>query len=193
MIFSWTPETEMVHSASHQPDLGAEEALNALDDLSSLMLGLGSGSFQAVISVFSFIVRLGRIPIRRHEDALLRSIHDRVLLKHEPADYNSPYFKIFLLLQAHFSRLPLSPDLAADLAIVLERVFSLFSVCAHRNWFNFDSDLAGSTLQILHLMRMCVHGMWNHDSELKQIPHFADDVSCSIRRWGLWLIHASGY
>jgi hypothetical protein len=193
MIFSWRPETETVHSIRHQPDLSAEEALNALEDLSSLMLGYGDGSFRAVTNVFSFIVRLGRIRIGRHEDTVLWSIHDRVRLQHEPADYDSPYFKIFLLLQAHFSRLPLSPELAADLAVVLERVFSLFSVCAHRDWSNFDSDLDAWPYQLFSLVRMCVHGMWNYDPQLKQIPHFEDDVSFSISRQSLWLIHASGY
>jgi hypothetical protein len=189
MIFSWRPETETVHSIRHQPDLSAEEALNALNDLSTLMVMFGSsGSFRELINVFSFIVRLGRIRIRRHEDALLRSIHERVLLQHEPADYDSPYFKIFLLLQAHFSRLPLSPELTADLTIVLERVFSLFSVCAHDSDVNTDNWM----LDISNLMRMCVHGMWDHDPALKQIPHFEDDVSCSITRQGLRLIHASG-
>jgi pre-mRNA-splicing helicase BRR2 len=187
MIFSWRPETETVHSIRHQPDLSAEEALNALDDLLKLMFG--DGSLEAVINVFSSIVRLGRIRIRRHEDALLRSIHDRVRVKAEPADYDSPYFKIFLLLQAHFYRLPLSPELAADLSIVLERVFSLFSVCAHDSEVNTDTRM----LDVCFLMRMCVHGMWWDDPQLKQIPHFEDDVSRSIIRQDLRLIHASGY
>jgi hypothetical protein len=193
MIFSWRPETAMVHSVSHQPDLSAQEALNALDDLSNLMLSYGDGSFRAVTNVFSFIVGLGHIRIRRHEDALLRSIHDRVRFKAEPADYDSPYFKIFLLLQAHFFQLPLSPELAADLAIILERVFSLFSVCAHRDWSTSDACLDDRPFELFLLMQMCVHGMWDEDSDLKQIPHFDDDVGCSIRRWGLRLIHASGY
>jgi pre-mRNA-splicing helicase BRR2 len=193
MIYSWRPEIEAVQGASHQPDLSAEEALHALVCLSKLMTRFDHGSFRAVVNVFSFIVRLGRIRIRRHEDTLLRSIHDRVPFKHEPADYDSPYFKIFLLLQAHFYRLPLSPELAADLTIVLERVFSLFSVCAHQNWSNFDSDLAVRTSEMIDLMHMCVHGMWDDDPELKQIPHFDDDVSGSIKRQGLRPIHASGY
>jgi hypothetical protein len=193
MIFSWTPEAEMVHSASHQPDLSAQEALNALEDLSSLMLRSSDRSFRAVINIFSFIVRLGRIPIRRHEGTLLRSIHDRVRLKHEQADYDSPYFKIFLLLQAHFSRLPLTPELTADLTIALERVFSLFSLCVHHDWSGSDVDLDTWLFQIFILMRMCVHSMWAHDTELQEIPHLGVEVSCSVKRQCLWLIHPSGY
>jgi hypothetical protein len=190
MIFSWRPETETVHSIRHQPDLSAEEAVHALEDLSSLMLRSSDGSFRAVINVFSFIVRLGRIRIRRHEDAQLRSIYNCLPLKHVPADYESPYFKVFLLLQAHFSRFRLSSELVADLAIVLERIFSLFSVCTRHGWSNPEA-LWDS--QVFVLIRMCVHGMWGNDPQLKQIPHFEDDVSCSINRPGLWLIHASDY
>jgi hypothetical protein len=191
MIFSWRPEIEAVPGASHQPDLSAEEALDALGDLWSPMVGYRKDYHQGVVKVFSSIVRLGRIPIRRHEDTLLQSIHDRIPIKHEPADYDSPYFKIFLLLQAHFSRFHLSSELVADLAIALERIFSLFSLCAHQNWSSYASFL-GWRFEIFPLMRMCVHGMWDRDSELKQIPHFEDDVSGFIKRQGLRLIHASG-
>jgi hypothetical protein len=187
---------EAVDGASHQPDLDAEEAFHALLSLSQLAWGLQNNDFsQGVIKVFSFIVRLGRIRIRRHEDTLLRSIYDRVRIKDEPADYDSPYWKILLLLQAHFNRLPLSPELAADLAIVLERVFFLFSVCARRYWSGSDVDLDIWPFRIFYLMHMCVHGMWDvrTQSELEQIPHFEGDVSCSINRPGLWLIHASGH
>jgi hypothetical protein len=94
-----------------------------LEDLSSLLASFGAhdAPLVTVIHVFSFVVRSSRIFIRRHEDTLLRSIYDRVPIKHEPGDYDSPYFKILLLLQAHLLRLPLSSELAADLAIVLER------------------------------------------------------------------------
>jgi hypothetical protein len=199
MIYSWRLEIEAVQGASHPPDLSAEEVFHALKHLSSLtsvwltLAWEDNDDFsQGVIKVFSLVVRLGRILIRRHEDALLRSIYDRVPLKHEPADYNSPYFKIFLLLQAHFSRLPLSQELATDLDIVLERVFSLFSVCARHDWSTSDACLDNWPFEMFLLMQMSVHGMWAEDSPLKQIPHFDNDVGCSIKRQGLELIHASG-
>jgi hypothetical protein len=195
MIYSWRPAIEAVDGTSHQLDLDAEEAFHALWWLSNLKLMYRNkdASFRGVIMVFSFIVRLGSIPIRRHEDTLLRSIHDRLPVKHTPADYDSPYFKIFLLLQAHFSWLPLTQELATDLAIVLERVFSLFSMCAHRDWSSFDAYFNIWLFRIIGLIRMCVHGMWQDDPELKQIPHFDNDVSQSIKRQGLWLIHPSGH
>jgi hypothetical protein len=196
MIYCWRPGTEATHAASHRLDLNVQEAMDALNCLLSITPRTRpSDNFhRGVTKVFSFIVRLGRIPIRRHEDALLRSIYDHVLFRHmhDTANYDSPYFKIFLLLWAHFSRLPLSPELAADLAIVLERIFSLFSVCAHHDWSNSGEDVFWPFV-LFPLIHMCVHGMWKTDPGLKQIQHFDNDVSCSIKRQGLRLIHASGY
>jgi hypothetical protein len=196
MIYSWRPEIEAVSGASHQSDLSAGSAFDALCWLSRLMWWNPEHSEafpRGIIGLFSPVVRLGRIPIRRHDDILLKWIHDHVSVKHEPADYDSPYFKIFLLLQAHFSRFRLSSELVADLAIVLERVFSTFSVCAHHDCSDAETYTSGWQWEIFPLLHMCVHGMWPDDPELKQIPHFEDDVSCSINYRNLGLIRASGY
>lgn len=38
------------------------------------------------------------VPIHRHEDVLIRKIHDCVPVKLDRADYDVPHFRIFLLL-----------------------------------------------------------------------------------------------
>jgi hypothetical protein len=200
MIYSWRPEAEAIHSVRHcQPDLDAEEAGYTLQWLLDLVgpYSQHSNVFpQGVIEPFSFVARLGSIPIRHHEETWLRSIYDRVPLQHKPAaDYGSLHFKIFLLLKAHFLRLDLTQELASDQAVVLERVFFLFSVCAHHDWSNSDRPfkLDHWPYSMFPFMRMCVQGMQEDDPELLQIPHFENDVSGFIRRQGLRLIHASGY
>jgi hypothetical protein len=183
MIYSWSlSETYAVHSARHQPDLDANDAFLVLQSLSDLMRPPHSHTLpQEFVELFSFIVGLGHIPVRRHEGRELRMIYRLVRIKLEPADYDSPYFKIFLLLQAHFSRLALSQELAEDLTVVLERVFSVFSACAHSTSY-YEHHIFDWRLEIFPLMHMCVHGMRRHDPELKQIPHFADDVSQYMSR-----------
>ena len=112
------------------------------------------------------------IPIRRHEDALLRRIYERVPVKLDRADFEAPHFKTFLLLQAHFSRIQLPPDLAADQVLVLEKILNLLSACvdvlSSNAWLN--------ALGAMDLSQMCVQAMWETDSALKQIPHFDPDV-----------------
>ena len=128
---------------------------------------------KGLLEVVSSSAEFETIPIRRHEDTLLRRIYDRVPVKLDHADFEAPHFKTFLLLQAHFSRLQLPPDLAADQVLVLEKVLNLLSACvdvmSSNAWLN--------ALGAMDLSQMCVQAMWETDSPLKQIPHFEPDVS----------------
>jgi pre-mRNA-splicing helicase BRR2 len=127
---------------------------------------------KGLLEVVSSSAEFESIPIRRHEDTLLRRIYDRVPVKLDQADFEAPHFKTFLLLQAHFSRLQLPPDLAADQALVLEKVLNLLSACvdvmSSNAWLN--------ALGAMDLSQMCVQAMWENDSPLKQIPHFEPEV-----------------
>lgn len=133
---------------------------------------------KGLLEVVSSSAEFESIPIRRHEDALLRRIYDRVPVKLDHADFEAPHFKTFLLLQAHFSRLQLPPDLAADQILVLEKVLNLLSACvdvmSSNAWLN--------ALGAMDLSQMCVQAMWETDSPLKQIPHFEPDVSLLFSR-----------
>lgn len=132
---------------------------------------------KGLLEVVSSSAEFENIPIRRHEDSLLRRIYDRVPVKLDHADFEAPHFKTFLLLQAHFSRLTLPPDLVADQALVLEKVLNLLSACvdvmSSNAWLN--------ALGAMDLSQMCVQAMWETDSPLKQIPHFEPDVRTSYR------------
>ena len=132
---------------------------------------------KGLLEVVSSSAEFENIPIRRHEDSLLRRIYDRVPVKLDHADFEAPHFKTFLLLQAHFSRLTLPPDLVADQALFLEKVLNLLSACvdvmSSNAWLN--------ALGAMDLSQMCVQAMWETDSPLKQIPHFEPDVSTSYR------------
>nr|VWO96385.1 Pre-mRNA-splicing ATP-dependent RNA helicase PRP28 (EC [Ganoderma boninense] len=127
---------------------------------------------KGLLEVVSSSAEFESIPIRRHEDVLLRRIYDRVPVKLDKADFETPHFKTFLLLQAHFSRLSLPPDLAADQGLVLEKVLNLLSACvdvmSSNAWLN--------ALGAMDLSQMCVQACWETDSPLKQIPHFEPEV-----------------
>ncbi|KDQ53780.1 hypothetical protein JAAARDRAFT_136540 [Jaapia argillacea MUCL 33604] len=127
---------------------------------------------KGLLEVVSSSAEFESIPIRKHEDVLLRRIYDRVPVKLDSVDFEAPHFKTFLLLQAHFSRLQLPPDLAADQGLVLEKVLNLLSACvdvlSSNAWLN--------ALRAMDLSQMCVQAMWETDSPLKQVPHFEPEV-----------------
>lgn len=127
---------------------------------------------KGLLEVVSSSAEFEVIPIRRHEDIVLRRIYDRLPVKLERADFEAPHFKTFLLLQAHFSRIQLPPDLAADQVLVLEKVLNLLSACVDV----MSSNAWLSALGAMDLSQMCVQAMWETDSPLKQIPHFEPEV-----------------
>ena len=112
------------------------------------------------------------VPIRHHEDILLKRIYDRSPVKLESQDYESPHFKTFILLQAHFSRMVLPADLASDQAVILGKVIGLLSACVDV----MSSNAYMSALGAMDLSQMCVQAMWETDSPLKQIPHFSSEI-----------------
>ncbi|KAE9386751.1 Sec63-domain-containing protein [Gymnopus androsaceus JB14] len=129
---------------------------------------------KGLLEVVSSSAEFEIIPIRRHEDVLLRRLYDRLPVKLEAAgvNYESPHFKTFLLLQAHFSRIQLPADLVADQRLIIEKVLNLLSACvdvlSSNAWLN--------ALGAMDLAQMCVQAVWDRDSPLKQVPHFEADV-----------------
>jgi pre-mRNA-splicing helicase BRR2 len=123
---------------------------------------------KGLLEVVSSSAEFETIPIRRHEESLLRRIYDRVPVKLDQVNFEAPHFKTFLLLQAHFSRLQLPQDLVADQSLVLEKVMNLLSACvdvmSSNAWLN--------ALGAMDLSQMCVQAVWDRDSPLQQIPHF---------------------
>ncbi|KAJ8602966.1 hypothetical protein CTAYLR_001574 [Chrysophaeum taylorii] len=115
------------------------------------------------------------LPARHAEDRAL----DR-LARHLPhlklsssgddggGDFSKPHVKTLVLLHAHFARLPLSPELAADRdAALLEAprlVQALVDVVSSNGWL-------APALHAMELAQMLVQGLWNTDHTLLQIPH----------------------
>jgi pre-mRNA-splicing helicase BRR2 len=127
---------------------------------------------KGLLEIVSSAQEFEDLPIRHHEEGPLRRLYDRCRVKVDTADYTSPHFKAFLLLQAHFSRLNLSEDLKIDQAHVLGKVVGLLSACVDVMSSKSFLNCTGA----MDLTQMCVQAVWNNDSYLKQVPYFDDDV-----------------
>lgn len=136
---------------------------------------------KGLLEIVSSANEFETVPIRHHEDSILSRIYDRVPVKVAKPDFHSPYFKTYLLLQAHFSRLHLPPDLVIDQAAILGKVTGLLSACVDV----MSSKSYLNCLGAMDLSQMCVQAIWDRDSPLKQVPYFDGPVLQRFKEAGL--------
>ncbi|KAL8914049.1 MAG: hypothetical protein Q9171_001300 [Xanthocarpia ochracea] len=132
----------------------------------------GRTKLKGILEIVTSATEFESIQIRRHEDHILRRVYDRVPVKMAQPAYESPHFKAFVLLQAHFSRMALPIDLAKDQEIILGKVLNLLSGCVDV----LSSEGHLNAMNAMEMSQMIVQAMWDSDSPLKQIPHFSDEV-----------------
>lgn len=132
----------------------------------------GRTKLKGILEIVTSATEFESIQIRRHEDHILRRVYDRVPVKMAQPAYESPHFKAFVLLQAHFSRMALPIDLAKDQEMILAKVLNLLSGCVDV----LSSEGHLNAMNAMEMSQMIVQAMWDSDSPLKQIPHFSDDV-----------------
>lgn len=95
-------------------------------------------------------------------------------MKQKPnAFYNDPHVKVNVLLQSHFSRIQLPPELQADQSEILGMVLRFVAACV---------DVLSSSLWLepalaaMELSQMIVQATWASDPLLKQVPHMNDEA-----------------
>ena len=136
---------------------------------------------KGILEIVTSATEFESIQIRRHEDSLLRRIYERVPVKVAQPTYDSPHFKAFVLLQAHFSRMQLPIDLATDQEVILKKILSLLSATVDV----LSSDGHLNAMNAMEMSQMVVQAMWDRDSPLKQIPHFTPEVIKAANSSGL--------
>ncbi len=136
---------------------------------------------KGILEIVTSATEFESIQVRRHEDGLLRRIYDRIPVKMAQPTFDTPHFKAFVLLQAHFSRMQLPIDLAKDQEVILSRVLSLLSAIVDI----LSSDGHLNTMNAMEMSQMVVQAMWDRDSPLKQIPHFGADAVKAANEFGI--------
>ncbi|KAL8714924.1 MAG: hypothetical protein Q9220_001437 [cf. Caloplaca sp. 1 TL-2023] len=127
---------------------------------------------KGILEIVTSATEFESIQMRRHEEHILRRVYDRVPVKMAQPAYESPHFKAFVLIQAHFSRMALPIDLAKEQEVILPKVLNLLSGCVDV----LSSEGHLNAMSAMEMSQMVVQAMWDRDSPLKQIPHFSDEV-----------------
>lgn len=119
------------------------------------------------------------LPVRHHEDALLRQLSSKVPQKLAPkAKFSSPHVKANLLLQAHLSRLQLPTEMQTDTDRLLGCTIRLIQACV--DVLSSNSWL-GPALAAMELSQMITQAVWHKDSYLRQLPHFTAERIAKCR------------
>ena len=135
---------------------------------------------KGILEIITSATEFEAIQVRRHEKHILQRIYDRVPVKLGQASWESPHFKAFVLLQAHFSRMQLPIDLAKDQEVLLNKALSLLSACVDV----LSSEGHLNAMNAMEMSQMVVQAMWDRDSPLKQIPHFTPEVVKAANDYG---------
>ncbi|XP_032669372.1 activating signal cointegrator 1 complex subunit 3 isoform X2 [Odontomachus brunneus] len=109
------------------------------------------------------------LPVRHNEELLNEELAKLCRYPVDQYTYDSPHTKAFLLLQSHFSRLPLPcTDYTTDLKSVLDQairiVQAMVDTVAERGWLT-------STLRIMHLFQMIVQARWIDEPAITSLPY----------------------
>ena len=93
-----------------------------------------------------------------------------------------PHVKANLLLQGHLSRLVLPPEMQTDLnqiilATIMRLIYACVDVLSSNGWWS-------PALAAMELSQMVTQAMWAKDSNLKQLPHFTQELvkKCEDRK-----------
>ncbi|KAJ3094675.1 hypothetical protein HK100_006063, partial [Physocladia obscura] len=137
---------------------------------------------RGLLEIVSAAAEFEDIPIRHHEDTILRRLYDRIPIKFDLGNaignkinnkLLDPHVKTNILLQAHFSRLSLPPDLESDQKLILSKVLRLVQatvdVISTNGWL-------GPGITAMEMSQMCVQAVWDKDPWLRQVPRLTLDI-----------------
>lgn len=150
--------------------------------MQTLLLSLKrSTKLKGILEIVTAATEFEDLQIRRHEEVTLQRIYDRCPVKLSEPNFESPHFKAFVLLQAHFERMQLPTDMAKDQEIVLGKVMNLLSASVDV----LSSEGYLNAMGAMEICQMVVQGMWESDSPLKQLPHCSQGVLEVCEKFGI--------
>ncbi|KAI4494071.1 hypothetical protein M0802_009225 [Mischocyttarus mexicanus] len=109
------------------------------------------------------------LPVRHNEDLMNEDLAKMCRYQVDQYTYDSPNTKAYLLLQAHFSRLPVPcTDYITDLKSVLDQAIriiqAMIDIVAEKGWL-------ASTLRIMQLLQMVIQARWIDEPAVITLPH----------------------
>ena len=109
------------------------------------------------------------VPVRHNEEGINEQLSNELPIKLSNFNFGSSHTKTFLLIQAHFSRIPMPiSDYKTDLKTILDNCIRILLFMAD---ISFEKKYLDTTLNILTLIQMIMQGVWENDCSLKSLPN----------------------
>lgn len=160
--------------------------------------------FEDLLSVLSNVPEYSELPVRCNEDLLNREIEKDVVYPVQTMEsYISPHVKAYVLLQAHFARLPLPiSDYITDQITVLDSAIRFCQVRTDRHILlkdntlitspylqamidvAADSGLLTTSLTIMNMLQCIKQARYLHDSTLLTLPGVDESMLDKIKYKG---------
>lgn len=127
-----------------------------------------------LLKVLAYAKEFEEIPLRHNEDNYNEALAKICPYSPPNKNYDSSNLKTFLLFQMYFGRLP-PPirDYVTDAKLAIDGsiriVMALIDIAADRGFLK-------TVFNLCNIMQMLVQGMWIHESQFKNIPHFNDTI-----------------
>jgi len=142
-----------------------------------------ASKLKGLLEVLCSASEFEELPVRHREDIALQKLAMHLPLKISDAkDYGQPNVKCNVLLQAHFSRVPLAAAVAEDLSKLLPDAVrllqSMVDVISSKGWL-------APALHAMELSQMVTQGLWNSDPSLMQLPHVTKDMALKLGKMGV--------
>ncbi|KAL5557644.1 hypothetical protein UlMin_033855 [Ulmus minor] len=129
---------------------------------------------KGLLEVLASATEYAQLPIRPGEEETVRRLINHQRFSFENPKCTDPHVKANALLQAHFSRHPLSGNLALDQREVLlyasKLLQAMVDVISSSGWLSL-------VLLAMEVCQMVTQGMWERDSMLLQLPHFTKELA----------------
>jgi len=137
---------------------------------------------RGIVEILSAATEFGSLGMRHNEDKTLRMMARNLPYTTEAAVWNDPNNKALVLLQSHFERKGMNPDLKQDQKEVLGGsvgiLQAIVDVVASNGWLK-------PALAAMEVSQMVVQGVWSKDSVLKQVPGLSEANIEALKKKGV--------
>lgn len=137
---------------------------------------------KGLLEILSSAGEYDEVPVRPGEERVVQKLLAHAPLAVDKPRLTDPHTKVNALVQAHMSRSPLNPDMAADAREVVGKATRLLQamvdVISSSGWLN-------PALAAMEMSQMVTQGLWQRDPVLMQLPHFTRELAATCTDKGV--------